>query len=93
MFRIVDGQQGLTTVSILLACIAAKLGSEVQCGDWTARIILDDRLTNPEKTPEKFRKLRLQDGDNEEYRLGPRRRVHRQSSCRKRIQIRPHNPD
>ena len=70
IFRVVDGQQRLTTVSILLACIAAKLGSEGQCGDWTAQIILDDRLTNPGKTPEKFRKLRLQDGDDEEYRLG-----------------------
>ena len=70
IFRVVDGQQRLTTVSILLACIAAKLGPKGQCGDWTAKIIRDDRLTNPGKTPEKFRKLRLQDGDNEEYRLG-----------------------
>ena len=70
IFRVVDGQQRLTTVSILLACIAAKLGPEGQCGDWTAQIIVNDRLTNPEKSPERFRKLRLQDGDDEEYRLG-----------------------
>ena len=69
-FRVVDGQQRLTTVSILLACIADALGPDGNCGDWTAQIILDDRLTNPGKSPEKFRKLRLQDGDQEEYRFG-----------------------
>ena len=69
-FRVVDGQQRLTTVSILLACIAAQLGREGRSGEWTAQIILNDRLTNPEKSPEKFRKLRLQDGDDKEYRLG-----------------------
>ena len=66
--RVVDGQQRLTTVSILLACIANRLGSEGRCGDWTAEIIRDDRLTNPRK--KRFRKLRLQDGDDEEYRRG-----------------------
>ena len=70
IFRVVDGQQRLTTVSILLACIAAELGPKGQCGDWTAQIIRDDRLTNPGKSPEKHHKLRLQDGDDEEYRLG-----------------------
>ena len=70
IFRVVDGQQRLTTVSILLACIAAELGADGQCGDWTAQIIRDDRLTNPGKSPERHRKLRLQDGDDEEYRLG-----------------------
>ena len=68
--RVVDGQQRLTTVSILLGCIAAELGPQGQCGEWTAQIILDDRLTNPGKPPEKRRKLRLQNGDEEEYRLG-----------------------
>ena len=70
--RVVDGQQRLTTVSILLACIANRLGSEGRCGEWTAEIIQDDRLTNPGK--EKFRKLRLQDGDDEEYPPRPRRK-------------------
>lgn len=68
--RVVDGQQRLTTVSILLACIAAKLGPKGRCGDWTSQIIHDDRLTNPGKPPEKHRKLRLQDGDEQEYRDG-----------------------
>ena len=68
--RVVDGQQRLTTVSILLACIAAELGPDGRCGDWTAQIIRDDRLTNPGKPPAKLRKLRLQDGDEEEYRRG-----------------------
>ena len=68
--RVVDGQQRLTTVSILLACIAAKLGPTGRCDDWTAQIIRDDRLTNPGKPMEKRLKLRLQDGDEEEYRTG-----------------------
>ena len=68
--RVVDGQQRLTTVSILLACIAARLEREGPCEDWTAQIIYDDRLTNPRKPPEKRRKLRLQNGDEEEYRRG-----------------------
>lgn len=66
--RVVDGQQRLTTVSILLACIAAKLGHSGRCGGWTAEIIHEDRLTNPKKSPELRRKLRLQNGDEEEYR-------------------------
>ncbi len=68
--RVVDGQQRLTTVSILLGCIAAELGAEGECDGWTRQIILDDRLTNPGKPPEKRRKLRLQDGDEEEYQRG-----------------------
>ena len=68
--RVVDGQQRLTTVSILLGCIAEKLGPKGECGDWTAAIIRNDRLTNPGKRPDKLRKLRLQNGDEVEYRLG-----------------------
>ena len=66
--RVVDGQQRLTTVSILLACIANRFGPEGKWGDWTAEIIRDDRLTNPGKRKERHRKLRLQDRDEEEYR-------------------------
>ncbi|MXW64534.1 MAG: DUF262 domain-containing protein [Bacteroidetes bacterium SB0662_bin_6] len=65
--RVVDGQQRLTTVSILLACIADALGANGQCGEWTAEIIKNDRLTNPGKSADRLRKLRLQDGDEEEY--------------------------
>ena len=68
--RIIDGQQRLTTVSILLACIASELGPEGCYGDWTSQIIRDFRLTNPGQPPEKFRKLRLQDGDEAEYQRG-----------------------
>ena len=68
-YRVIDGQQRLTTVSILLASIATKLGPEGQCGDWSAQHIRD-RLVNPGHSPEKSRKLRLQDGDEDEYRRG-----------------------
>ena len=60
----------MTTISILLACIAEALGPDGSCGAWTARVI-KNRLTNPDATgPERIRKLRLQDGDEEEYRSG-----------------------
>ena len=68
--RVVDGQQRLTTVSILLACIAEALGPTDNFEAWTARTIRNDRLKNPGKTPDISRKLRLQDGDEEEYRSG-----------------------
>ena len=66
--RVVDGQQRLTTVSILLAAIAARLGPDGECDGWTAEIIHTDRLTNPGKPADKLRKLRLQGGDEDEYR-------------------------
>lgn len=65
--RVVDGQQRLTTVSILLACIAAELGQNGQGAGWSAEDI-GYRLNNPGKPVEKRRKLRLQDGDEDEYR-------------------------
>ena len=49
--RVVDGQQRLTTVSILLACVADELEGEGPCGDWTAEVIRNDRLTNPRQPP------------------------------------------
>ena len=66
--RVVDGQQRLTTVSILLAAIAERLGPNGECDGWTAEIIRTDRLTNPGKSSDKVRKLRLQGGDEDEYR-------------------------
>lgn len=68
--RVVDGQQRLTTVSILLACIAAKLERDGPCGEWTAEIIRERRLTNPHMYPKKRLKLRLQSADEDEYRCG-----------------------
>lgn len=65
--RVVDGQQRLTTVSILLSCIAAELGPNDRSAGWSAEDI-EFRLTNPGKSEEKHRKLRLQDGDEDEYR-------------------------
>ena len=66
--RVVDGQQRLTTVSILLACIAETLGSDGKCGELTGRDIKLDLLTNPRRPEARQRKLRLQDDDEEEYR-------------------------
>ena len=66
--RVVDGQQRLTTVSLLLACIAETLGSDGKCGELTGKDIRLDLLTNPKRPEARQRKLRLQDGDEEEYR-------------------------
>ena len=66
--RLVDGQQRLTTISILLATIAEALGPEGAIGPWTAETIRNDRLLNVGKPAKLRRKLRLQNGDEEEYR-------------------------
>ena len=66
--RVVDGQQRLTTVSILLACIAETLGAYGPSGDLTCDDIRQGLLTNPRQHEDRRRKLRLQDGDEEEYR-------------------------
>ena len=66
--RVVDGQQRLTTVSILLACIAETLGANGLSGDLTRDDIRQGLLTNPRRQEDRRRKLRLQDGDEEEYR-------------------------
>ena len=68
--RVVDGQQRLTTVSILLACVAEALGDAGQCGEWTGEVIRSHLLTNLGRSEDKRRKLRLQHGDEEEYRRG-----------------------
>ena len=66
--RVVDGQQRLTTVSLLLTRIAEVLGSDGKCGELTRDGIRLDLLTNPKRQEDRRRKLRLQDGDEEEYR-------------------------
>lgn len=68
VIRVVDGQQRLTTVSLLLACIAEVLGNERDCEGWTANLIRTGRLTNPGLDARHYRKLRLQQGDESEYR-------------------------
>ena len=54
-------------MSILLSCIAAELGPNDRSAGWSAEDI-EFRLKNPGKSDEKYRKLRLQDGDEDEYR-------------------------
>ena len=67
--RVVDGQQRLTTVSLLLARIADSMGEDDEYGDgdWTREDIRDLLRNAREEHPEKRRKLRLQIGDEEEY--------------------------
>lgn len=65
--RVVDGQQRLTTVSLLLARIVDAMGDDDEYGDWM-REDIRDLLWNPrEEDPRKRRKLRLQVGDEQEY--------------------------
>ena len=65
--RVVDGQQRLTTVSLLLACIADQMDDGDQYGEWTQEEICDRLRNRKEKASEKQRKLRLQNGDEQEY--------------------------
>ena len=65
--RVVDGQQRLTTVSLLLACIADEMDDGDQYGEWTKESICDLLRNRKKKVSGRLRKLRLQDGDEEEY--------------------------
>ena len=62
--HVVDGQQRLTTISVLLICIAAELKEKGSTQQWSSRKIREAYLENHmhPKT-----KLRLQDKDHEEY--------------------------
>ena len=53
---------------MLLARIEEILDSDGKCGELTAEVIRLDLLTNPKRHEKERRKLRLQDGDEEEYR-------------------------
>ena len=66
VFRVVDGQQRLTAVSILLVCIAEALGQETHAS-WTESQIHTDLLWNSDAPPSTTCKLRLQDRDNSAY--------------------------
>ena len=64
--RVVDGQQRLTTVSLLLKCIADSMDDADQYGEWTQEDIRD-LLVNSGEAGLRKRKLRLQAGDEDEY--------------------------
>ena len=65
--RVVDGQQRLTTVSLLLVCIVEAMADGDEYGEWTKPDVLDLLNNSREEAPERRRKLRLQVGDEEEY--------------------------
>ena len=67
--RVVDGQQRLTTVSLLLARIADSMGEDDEYGDgdWTRDDIRGLLRNARAEHREKRRKLRLQVGDEDEY--------------------------
>ncbi len=67
-YRVVDGQQRLTTISIVLACIAESLKRSEDC-DWTPSRV-KKHLINDDVPLRKRLKLRLQEGDEGEYRRG-----------------------
>ena len=64
--RVVDGQQRLTTVSLLLSCIADVMTEQSAFGEW-GRDDIRDLLANPRRNGVQLLKLRLQDGDDDEY--------------------------
>ena len=65
--RVVDGQQRLTTVSLLLACVADQMDDGDEYGEWTREDVRDLLRNRKEEASGKRRKLRLQTGDEEEY--------------------------
>ena len=64
IYHVVDGQQRLTTISILLICIAVELKEKGSTQQWSSRKIREAFLEN---RMQPRTKLRLQDRDNEAY--------------------------
>ena len=60
---VIDGQQRLTTVTILLAALADALGTTEPVEGFTARKIRNYYLLNPEETGERYFKLLLSQTD------------------------------
>lgn len=65
--RVIDGQQRMTTVSLLLLCISQCMNEETRVEDWDPTSIKDNLLTNPGKPLNLFRKLQLRETDEKEY--------------------------
>ncbi len=62
-YLVIDGQQRLTTVSLILAALAEALGDGETSDGFTARKIRNLYLTNPEETGERRYKLLLSQTD------------------------------
>lgn len=62
---VIDGQQRLTTVTLLLAALANALGDEEPVDGFSARKIRNYYLLNPEETGERHQKLLLSQTDKE----------------------------
>ncbi len=67
IYNVVDGQQRLTTISILLACITEKLKETGPTGRWDSEKISSAFLSNKNQPKKLTRKLSLQNEDDEEY--------------------------
>ncbi len=60
---VIDGQQRLTTVSLLLAALAETLGDQEAVDGFSARKVRNYYLVNPEETGERHFKLLLSQND------------------------------
>ena len=60
---VIDGQQRLTTVSLLIAALAQAIGAEEPLEDFSARKLRNYYLTNPEEEGERHFKLILSQTD------------------------------